>query len=307
MHHHPPPPRRPVPRAAGPALLALGLALAQGSALAWPPRAELKGEVFASAYQPQPFEDLTEQHSFNFYDPDYLPPDPRVRQIQRRRAEVQLGNDAHMRAEVEASVGLLRAQVSAAYPSMQELYGRGLASTSATFVDTLLVGGAGLAAGTPVNYRLDLRISGEVLNQLGQNGVHSGTYATASALLRLEDLGSGQQALLDWRSQDQATGLYSVVLNTVVGQELRMTGNLSLVAWAESAGTRRSASADFMNTAVFKLAPSVAGLNTVGVSGHDFAVTAVPEPGSWALMLAGGLTLALRLRGQRPQRCEGAG
>lgn len=280
--------RRPLARRHGIAL-GLGLLLAQASALAWTPRSQLSGDAFASAYQPQPYQDLTQHPSFYFDTGDFGPIDPALAQVHSRTADVQLGNGAQMHAAVESAMGLLRARASADYPYLAQTYGRGLATASATFADTVRVGGAGLALGTPVNYRLDLRISGSLLGQLNLNAPLSNTYADASALLRLADLSSGQQMSFEWRSKDQATGLYSVTLNTAVGHDLRLTGNLSVGAWADSASTARSASANFMNTAVFHLTPSVAGLNTVGVSGHDFSAAPVPEPASWALMLAGGL------------------
>lgn len=272
-----------------PIALALALLLAQASALAWTPRAQLSGDAFASAYQPQPYQDLTQHPSFYFDTGDFGPIDPALTQVHSRAADVQLGNGAQMHAAVESAMGLLRARASAEYPYLAQTYGRGVATASATFADTLRVDGAGLALGTPVNYRLDLHISGRVLGQLGTTAPFSNTYADATALLRLADLSSGQQVSFEWRSRDQATGLYSITLNTAVGHELRLTGNLGVSAWADSAVAGRSASADFMNTAVFQLAPSVAGLNTVGVSGHDFSAAPVPEPASWALMLAGGL------------------
>lgn len=284
-----------------PIALALTLLLAQASALAWTPRAQLSGDAFASAYQPQPYQDLTQHPSFYFDTGDFGPIDPALAQVHSRAADVQLGNGAQMHAAVESAMGLLRARASSEYPYLAQTYGRGVATASATFADTLRVDGAGLALGTPVNYRLDLHISGRVLGQLGSTSPLSNTYADASALLRLADLSSGQQVSFEWRSRDQATGLYSITLNTAVGHELRLTGNLGVSAWADSASTSRSASANFMNTAVFNLTPSVAGLNTVGVSGHDFSASPVPEPAGWALMLAGGLgLLAWRRRQARP-------
>ena len=60
-----------------------------------------------------------------------------------------------------------------------------------------------------------------------------------------------------------------------------------------------TAFADFSHTLNVHLDSSTAGVNTTGLSGHNYATpTPVPEPATWALALAGGaLVVGLRRRG----------
>ena len=76
-----------------------------------------------------------------------------------------------------------------------------------------------------------------------------------------------------------------------MGHSLGVSGMLYAGAYVSSyAQLGRSAVADFYHSAVYRLAPSVAGLNTVGASGHDF-LAPVPELSTWVAMLLGLATL----------------
>ena len=72
-----------------------------------------------------------------------------------------------------------------------------------------------------------------------------------------------------------------------------LTGGNVVGIELSNATLARAAEADFSHSAYFYLSPSVAGLNTVGASGHDF-MAPVPEPAAAALLVAGLLALALR-------------
>ena len=190
------------------------------------------------------------------------------------------------------SIGLLKAYASATYPRCCDAQGHTVAygyangTVQGSFFDTLVVGGGGLAAGTSVTYRLDLRIDGQLSAPAFESGGALSAEGVAEA--RLVDRDSRQEAILRWDAKKQATGIYSLSLLTQVGHTLSISGMLFADAYVGSgAVTARSAESDFYHSAGYTLAPSVAGLNTLGASGHDFA-SAVPEPGS-ALLTGWGL------------------
>jgi hypothetical protein len=216
------------------------------------------------------------------------------------------GSVGSARALFEGAIGTLKAYSSAAYAYGYDAQGHGLfrgyasATAQGSFADTVLVGGAGLRLGTPVNYRVEFRIDGTLSSPSFEIGGFLNASAVASA--RLTDLQSGQEVSLNWDASRQAVGLYTLTLATQVGHSLQFTGSLATSAGVTHyAQTGRSAEADFYHSAYYALAPSVAGLNTVGASGHEFAVSNVPEPASWALFGAGLLALLLS-RSRSPAR-----
>ncbi|MDT7836502.1 PEP-CTERM sorting domain-containing protein [Aquabacterium sp. OR-4] len=172
------------------------------------------------------------------------------------------------------------------------------ATVQGRFYDEVLVQGAGLADGTPVSYRLDLRLSGTVTRPNFESGGRYSADALAEAGLR--DLSTGAAANFSWDARRQDTGVFSLTVQTAVGHRLAILGMLYAGTYvAAGALVARSAEVDFYHSAGYTLAPSVAGLSTLGESGYDFSAAAVPEPGTWALLLAGGLLLALRARQAR--------
>ncbi|MEK8048885.1 PEP-CTERM sorting domain-containing protein [Ideonella sp. DXS22W] len=204
-------------------------------------------------------------------------------------------------ARLLGRIGLLKAYAASDYAyccsggvTVQDGYADGTAELR--FYDEVLVQGAGLAAGTPVRYRLDLRLDGTVSSPNFEIG---GRYsADAIAEARLRDVSSGAAVSLHWDARNQATGVFSLTLDTTVGHTLAIDGMLYAGTYvAAGARVARSAEVDFYHSAGYRLAPSVAGLNTLGASGYDFA-TAVPEPGTWALMLGGVALGALRQAGR---------
>lgn len=187
------------------------------------------------------------------------------------------------------TIGLLKAYASATYPRCCDAQGHTVAygyangTVQGNFYDTVVVSGGGLAVGTPVSYRLDLRIDGSLSAPAFESGGALSAEGIAEA--RLVDRDTHQEATLRWDAKKQATGVYSLTLLTQVGHTLSINGMLLADAYVGSgAVTARSAESDFYHSAGYTLAPSVAGLNTVGASGHDFA-SAVPEPAS--ALLAG--------------------
>lgn len=253
-----------------------------------------------------PTQTISNVDNFSFiHQPEALQP---YRLDERATVGGSVGNAT---ALFEGSIGTLKAYSSAAYAYGYDAQGHGLfrgyasATAQGSFSDTVLVGGAGLALGTPVNYRVEFRIDGTLSSPSFEIGGFLNASAGASA--RLTDLQSGQQVSFIWDASRQTVGLYTLTLATQVGHSLQFTGSLATSAGVTHyAQTGRSAEADFYHSAYYALAPSVAGLNTVGASGHEFAVSNVPEPASWALFGAGLLALLLLLRQSHPLQGEPA-
>lgn len=210
-----------------------------------------------------------------------LDSDPRAFSLQALDRVAQVSNGGKSVGMFLGSVGLLKAYASAATP-----LGGGLVTSTVTssFADTIAVSGAGLAVGTPVSYRLDFSIQGSVLPP------PAGSLPTAAADARvvLQDDNDYRSVSFNWSNRTMAPGVYSLVLNTQVGHSLVLYANLDVGAQVGSSQqTARFAEADFYHSARYALTPSVAGLNVVGQSGHDYTASAVPEPSGWALMALG--------------------
>lgn len=269
-------------------------ALLLGAGPAWAQVYQSQGNVnsIAATFAPTPRED--QQHVDDF---DHLN-QPAARLPDRIEAESHVNNGGFSRGIVEGSIGHLKAFAEASYPSgISAPYYNGYTwvAARASFADTVAVGGAGLALGTPVSYELRFYIEGVRTTP----AFESGGYLSVDGLaeLRLRDLNSGADQWMSWDAKRQANGWYSVSVNTAVGHSLMVSGMLYAGASVSSSATlARYAMADYGHSASYFLAPSVDGLNVVGASGHDFTVSAVPEPASALLLLAGGLLLIARRR-----------
>jgi len=276
---------------------ALGWLLLGAAALAQAQNYQITGHVnsLASTFAPGPREDQNHTDNFNWYDR------PEAQVIQSLSEFSAVSNSGYGRASMSASMGQLRAFSQAYYPSGQpepHYYGYSFGTAHATFADTVRVEGAGLAAGTPVRYELHLWIDGSISFPNFEIGGHLN--ADGLAQMQLIDRTNNQRQTLDWDIKKHSTGWYRIALDTVVGHDLMITGMLYASAGVDSSATlARYAEADFSHTALYFLQPSLAQLNTVGASGHDFSISLVPEPSSAWLLLAGLATLGLwRLRRQ---------
>ena len=228
---------------------------------------------------------------------------PAAATLQKIDDRVQTSNGGTAEVKFLGRIGLLKAYAAASHPycctigGILVTSGFSNATVDASFSDTVAVAGAGLAAGTPVQYTVGLRISGSISSPSVEMGGHIGVFGMAE--VRLEDKTTRKGVTLRWNAANQEPGLYELTLNTQVGHQLGINGYLNIGASIDSsAKTARSGVADFYNTAVYNLTPSVAGLNTLGVSGTDF-LAPVPEPATAACLLAGLALLGGVLRRRR--------
>ncbi len=282
------------PAARAGAALALGaLWPAAGMAQTW----QLSANLLANAIQfsPEPGVTVSNNDNLNLLNQA----EARTLQVRSLLSETPVGG--HADARFRGQVGLLQAYAAASNPYCCDTQGHVLtngysnATVQGRFYDTVLVTGAGLAVGTPVSYRVDFDISGSITQpnfELG--GAFS---ADGLAEVRLRDLSTFEEVSLSWDANRHATGRWSLTLATQVGHSLGLSGMLYAGAYVGSyARLSRSAVADFGSSAHYSLTPSVAGLNTVGASGHDF-LAPVPEPATWAGLLVGLAVLgAVRIR-----------
>jgi hypothetical protein len=223
---------------------------------------------------------------------------PQANMLNTLDREARVSNGGVGTARFQGSIGLLKAYAAASYPSFQgpglaPSGGRAQAFVSSSFGDTILVSGAGLALGTPVSYRVDFSIDGALSSQAQQ---HNAFGLAAEAGVTLRDLLSSQEVSFSWNARSQPGGVYSLILNTQVGHSLSIFGRLNVaasVAGDSIVGT--FGEADFYHSALYSLSPSVAGLNTLGASGHDF-LSPVPEAGSAGLLALGLAVMQLVLR-----------
>ncbi|GCL62446.1 PEP-CTERM sorting domain-containing protein [Pseudaquabacterium pictum] len=282
--------------------LALGtLWPAAGMAQTW----QLSANLLANAVQFTPGAGLTVSNNDNLNLLNH--PDARQLQVRSELSETPVGGRAD--ARFVGRVGLLKAYAAVSNPYCCDLQGHVLtlgysnATVQGRFYDTVLVGGAGLTLGTPVSYRVEFDISGSLSRPLFESGGFLSVDGLAE--VRLRDLTSFQEVSLSWDASKNATGRYALTLNTQVGHSLAVSGMLYAGAYVSSYATLgRSAVADFGHSAAYSLTPSVAGLNTVGASGHDF-LAPVPEPATAASLLLGLAVLGgvARLRRSGPRAC----
>lgn len=286
-----------------PLLRAAAAALFSLSTLSAPALAQthqLTANLLANAFMTLPLPGVTDSHTFNLS----LLNQPGTAQLQLSTLSAGTPNGGQAQARFQGRVGLLRAYAEASYPYCCTPQGNTVttgytnATAQGTFFDTVPVFGAGLAVGTPVSYRIDFDITGGVSSPSFEIGGYLSAFGVAE--VRLTDLSANTQVILAWDASRDATGRYSLTLPTFVGNNLGINGMLYAGAYVDAyAVLGRSAVADFEHSAVYSLTPSVAGLNTLGASGHDF-LAPVPEPAIW-LSLLGGLVLLGARRGAR--RC----
>lgn len=204
--------------------------------------------------------------------------------------EAVVSNGGVSRAGATGQIGTLKAWAEASYPAntpSNPVIGYATGTAQVSFYDTVAVTGAGLAIGTPVTYTLSIYVNGTQSRPSSEmGGVYS---ATALVEARLRDVAQGSSTIKYWNADKDAVGWYTLALDTAVGNELGVSAMLYVGAYVSAYATvAHSAFADYGHSAYYYLTPSIAGLNTVGSSGHDFTISAaVPEPQAWALAAIG--------------------
>lgn len=223
-----------------------------------------------------------------------------ARPVLTQRSDTLLSNGAQAHAQIEASMGVLKGKLSTHYEktfNSDDGFVDAIFSTS--FEDFIEVTAPGLAAGTPVTYTFSLTIDGTsgvtplpaAPGALGVGFAASMGPAWLSPVPRVRTI--------DWQ-MSQGDGVFSQTFEAVVGELVRVRGTLFAGSQAGFRNGTSDAWADYMSTARFHLRPNVAGANTVSVSGHDYAVSVVPEPTTAILFVMGMLYALAAWRGRLP-------
>lgn len=168
------------------------------------------------------------------------------------------------------------------------VYVNAIAEARDYWVDSFTITSATLPAGTPVALQLGVQLSANLTTSgFGQ------AYALAV-------IGTGLDAgwITGVDTRNVGAGAHSSVSSfmTFVGAEVTFVGQLNSRAWAESGEGVGSATTDAWAGFTVDLLTPGASYRTA--SGHDYGTpaAAIPEPGSWALLLGGIAGLAWRRR-----------
>lgn len=215
-------------------------------------------------------------------------------------SDTLLGNGARAHAQIEASMGVLKGKLSTHYEMAFNGDGGFVdAVFSTSFEDFIEVTAPGLAEGTPITYTFSLTIDGTsgVTPLPAAPGALSVGFAASMGPAYLSPV--PRVRTIDWQ-MSQGDGLFSQTFEAVVGELVRVRGTLFAGSQAGVRNGTSDAWADYMSTARFNLTPNVAGANTVSVSGHDYAVSVVPEPATALLWVLGMLYAVAAWRGRLP-------
>ena len=170
---------------------------------------------------------------------------------------------------------------------------------STSFEDFIEVTAPGLAEGTRITYTFSLNIEGTsgVTPLPAAPGALSVGFAASMGPAWLSPV--PRVRTIDWQ-MSQGDGVFSQTFEAVVGELVSVRGTLFAGSQAGFRNGTSDAWADYMSTARFNLTPNVAGANTVSVSGHDYAVSVVPEPTTAVLFVMGMLYAIAAWRGRLP-------
>lgn len=198
-----------------------------------------------------------------------------------------LGGNEGM-ARFEADLGLLKAYASATFSSRQQpdVYGGAYGQAGGSFSDEWLIQAPGLADGTPLQLNFTIHIDGSFSSVRTQYGTPLLANAAVNLVAQDQARTIGTQ-YFNWDGLTQPVGDYTWSVNTAVGHTLELTAQLSAIGRLDNFATTDTVYADFGHTVRLVLAPPDSGVSTVSLGGHDYALSAVPEPKAWLMVLAG--------------------
>jgi hypothetical protein len=196
---------------------------------------------------------------------------------------------------------------------------RATLGVNASFTDAITLGSGSLPVGADVNYRIEWRLHAST-NDPGHQGPQFSGYDNAQWALGLQ-LGPYRYAeyFPNWlyRTIPSRDTTFVVDYAGKVGDVLPLSAALSVAAdnrsgyFTDAGGSLTSWGSlgwhsgtdqtviDASNTLRIYLTPLTPGLEMASLSGHSYAV---PEPGTYALMLSGLLGLAVARRRPRAKR-----
>ena len=231
-------------------------------------------------------------------------PDPLIYAPVRTEVQATLLRPEAASSFAQATAGLLRSATyivhSETIYSPVTVESQVEAGSTALMIDTIQAGGPGILPGARMRYTVGIDISGS-FERLGANGPVS---SAASLNVILKDWATYQRGELSWAAAVRGTGHFEFYLDTFAGNYLELYSSLSTSAYG-GGSVGANASADLSHTVRMTLTPSIAGANTLGASGFNYAVSAVPETSSWAMLVSGLLTLGWVYRGRAQRRLDG--
>ncbi len=208
--------------------------------------------------------------------------------------DVRLGNAAH--AYALTSFGTQKVYADA-YATT------GYAETSAYSSVQDIIPASEIVGGI---YTIHFNISGAFTDTTGISGASGGGYLYVNAVDNTTNYGLGS---LNWFSTAAAPGgLVDFAVTVPADHSIRLRVDFTANAYTSSSNSGAVYGpllvvADFSHSLNYYFSAPAGGTDLIGVSGHDYSVnplSAVPEPATWTMMLAG--VVAVGVAGRRRAR-----
>lgn len=206
------------------------------------------------------------------------------------------------RASAEASPGLLRGFASAEMLGGSIPEAQAVARSDAWFAaGGTVVGGAGVAAGTPVTLRFIIDVAGTFVGGATFTALSEATVDLLA--MRGNVLAFQSRAVIN---RFQPTGFVTTDVVALVGESFEMLMKLHVSAGAVNSGQpgNTMSVADVRNTSHLYVDALSSDAEFIGSDGHRYATPTVaapvPEPSALAFMIAGLTCIGMLLRRRRP-------